>query len=120
MTAYTRSIRWLVPFVAPATETDWDALYARELPRVYNFFRYRVGDDALAEDLTSTTFEKAWSARKRYRRDLSAFSTWLFPIPRNAAADHFRKRRIEVSLDEISNRPSGETPEASALRRADA
>ena len=60
-------------WVVPAREEDWDALYAAEMPRVYNFFRYRVGDGPVAEDLTSATFEKAWRARDRYRRDLASF-----------------------------------------------
>lgn len=74
----------------PAREEDWDALYAQQLPRVYNFFRYRVGDGPVAEDLTSLTFEKAWRARHRYRRDLGGFGTWLYAIARNVAYDHFR------------------------------
>ena len=24
---------------------DWDAVYAEQLPRVYNFFRYRLRDE---------------------------------------------------------------------------
>ena len=48
-----------LPWVVSATETDWDALYAEYLPRIYNFFRYRVGDGAEAEDLTSLTFQKS-------------------------------------------------------------
>src|SRR5262245_12388608 len=50
-------------WVLPAREADWDALYAEQLPRIYNFFRFRVGDGPVAEDLTSLTFEKAWSAK---------------------------------------------------------
>ena len=80
---------------------DWNALYADQLPRVYNYFRYRVGDDAVAEDLTTATFEKAWKARRRFRRDRAAFSTWLFTIARNVAIDHFRRRRPTLSLETI-------------------
>jgi RNA polymerase sigma-70 factor, ECF subfamily len=69
------------------------------MPRIYNFIRYRVVDDALAEDLTATTFEKAWKARERYRGDLSAFSTWLFTIARNTATDHFRLLRHDLPLE---------------------
>lgn len=79
---------------------DWEAVYWERMPRIYNFFRYRLGDDALAEDLTATTFEKAWKFRERYRSDLGAFSTWLFTIARNVAHDHFRQRRNNVALDE--------------------
>jgi DNA-directed RNA polymerase specialized sigma24 family protein len=63
-----RLARWLT-----ATEPDWDAVYAEQMPRVYNFFRYRFGASAVVEDLTARTFEKAWRARRGYRRDLAGF-----------------------------------------------
>lgn len=119
MATETRTMSWIRPYAAQASEADWEALYTRELPRIYNFFRYRVGDDALAEDLTSTTFEKAWRARARYRRDLAKFSTWLYAIARNVANDHFRRRTVEVPLDEALERPAAGTPEEDALKRAD-
>ena len=102
-----------------ATAADWEALYATEMPRVYNFFRYRVGDDALAEDLTSTTFEKAWRGRERYRSDLAGFSTWLFSIARNVAVDYYRRRRAEVALDEIRGHADEGMPEEAAQKRAE-
>jgi RNA polymerase sigma-70 factor (ECF subfamily) len=83
-----------------SSEINWEAVYHEQLPRIFNFFLYRVGDEPLAEDLTAATFEKAWKARERYRRDLGAFSTWLFRIARNVASDHFRHQRPEVALDE--------------------
>jgi RNA polymerase sigma factor (sigma-70 family) len=82
-----------------AEEIDWKTAYQEYLPRVYNFFRFRVGDRALAEDLTATTFEKAWRGRSRFRRDLSAFSTWLFTIARNVAIDHFRRKGQDIPLE---------------------
>ena len=84
---------------ALATEIDWEAAYREYLPRVYNFFRYRVNERALAEDLTAATFEKAWRGRFRFRRDLSAFSTWLFTIARNVAIDHFRHKEPTIPLE---------------------
>lgn len=103
----------------PARDADWDALYADQLPRVYNFFRYRVGAGPVAEDLTSQTFEKAWGARHRYRRDLAAFSTWLMAIARNVATDHYRRRREHVPLEAAEHLAAGETPEELLLRRED-
>ncbi len=82
-----------------AAEAEWENLYRAQLPRVYNFFRYRVGCTADAEDLTARTFEKAWRARHRYRRDLAGFSTWLFTIARHVAIDHFRSRRPAAPLE---------------------
>ena len=109
-----RLARWI------AAEPDWDAVYAEQLPRVFNFFRYRFGDTADAEDLTSRTFEKAWRARHRYRRDLAAFSTWLFTIARNVAIDHQRSAHALVPLEQAANVSGGATPEDEASNRSDA
>jgi RNA polymerase sigma-70 factor (ECF subfamily) len=109
----------LTGWLSPAREADWDALYAEQLPRVYNFFRFRVGDGADAEDLTSETFEKAWRARHRYRRDLGAFTTWLFRIARHVAIDHFRRVRPHAPLEAAADQSGGPTPEELAERRSD-
>lgn len=101
---------------APATEAEFEDLYRQELPRVYNYFRFRVGDGPLAEDLTSETFVKAWRNRARYRRDLAAFSTWLFTIARRVAQDHYRRHHAEIPLDEIVEVASGEMVEDIAER----
>ena len=97
-------------FLSPAREADWDALYAEQLPRVYNYFRFRVGDGAVAEDLTSVTFEKAWRGRHRYRRDLAGFSTWLLAIARNVAIDHYRARRVHAPLEAAGHVSGGADP----------
>lgn len=111
-----RLARWVA-----AAEPDWDAVYAEQLPRVYNFFRYRCGAAADVEDLTARTFEKAWRARHRYRHDLSAFGTWLLSIARNVAIDDFRARRPHVPLDAASTVVDGApSPEASAIHGSDA
>ncbi len=103
-----------------ADDVDWDAVYAEQLPRVYNFFRYRLGDGPLAEDLTATTFEKAWRARQRYRSDLAAFSTWLFTIARNVATDAARQQRFDLPLDAVAHQSDGYSVAAEAERRDDA
>src|SRR5438128_12156296 len=112
-------LRRLATRVFAASEADWEALYAEQLPRIYNFFRYRVGDGVVAEDLTSVTFEKAWQGRHRYRRDLGAFTTWLLAIARNVATDHFRRARHHVPLEEAVGVAGGATPEEIAERRSD-
>lgn len=110
-----RLLRWIT------AEPDWDTVYAEQLPRVYNFFRYRCGPGADVEDLTARTFEKAWRARGRYRRDVAAFSTWLLSIARNVAIDDFRARRAHVPLDAAAEVPSpARTPEDAAVLGSDA
>jgi RNA polymerase sigma-70 factor (ECF subfamily) len=103
-----------------AAEPNWDSVYAEQLPRVYNFFRYRFGERADAEDLTSRTFEKAWRSRHRYRRDVAAFSTWLLSIARNVAIDHQRGLKTFVPLDDAVDVAATTTPEDQAAHRSDA
>jgi len=101
---------------AVADGVDWGAVYQEEMPHVYNFFRYRLGDDPVAEDLTATTFERAWRARQRYRRNLGTFSTWLFTIARNVATDYLRKHRQECPLEDSQNLTDGYSSEDVAQR----
>ncbi len=110
-----RSLRWF----SAATDADWDAVFTEQLPRIYNFFRYRVGTSTDAEDLTSITFEKAWRALHRYRRDLAGFSTWLLSIARNVSVDHFRAARVHAPLEDASGIAGGGTPEDEAMRQSD-
>jgi RNA polymerase sigma-70 factor (ECF subfamily) len=113
--------RW-IPWSSRVRDADWESLYAEQLPRVYNFFRYRVGHGAVAEDLTSLTFEKAWQARDRYRRDLASFSTWLMAIARNVAVDHYRSRALRTAapLEEAEGLAGPPSPETLAVARSDA
>ncbi len=111
-----RILEWLAPAV-PVEAVDWDAVYREEMPRVFSYFRYRGFERTTSEDLTSATFEKAWRARDRYRKDRAAVSTWLLAIARNVAIDHLRRSRPAVPLDEASLRED-ETPETVALREA--
>jgi len=104
-----------------AAEPDWDDIYADELPRVLNFFRYRLGDTADVEDLTARTFEKAWRARHRYRRDLAGLSTWLMTIARHVAIDHLRTQQRHETLNAAAAVPSPEhTPEHLVIQQSDA
>lgn len=104
----------------PSTgEADWEALYADHLPRIYNYFRFRLAAGADVEDLTARTFEKAWSARARYRNDLAGFSTWLYRIAQNVCVDHLRARRTHAPLDAAADVVAERTPERDEERRSD-
>lgn len=88
---------------AESPALDWNQIYSDLAPRVYNYFRYRLGQEGDVENLTSRTFEKAWIAREQYRRDLAGFSTWLFKIAQNPIVDHVRSQRHQVSIDQAVN-----------------
>ena len=110
---------FLVSLAKSSGQVDFEAVYRTELPRVYNFFRYRLGDDQTAEDLTAETFEKAWRHRARYRDNLASFSTWLFTIARRVATDHFRKWRPSLPLEEAEQISDPRTPEDTSQERTE-
>jgi len=106
-------------FVGTRTEDlDWDAVYADQAPRVYNYFRFRLGREADVEDLTARTFERAWRSRAQYRRDLAAFSTWLFKIAQNVRIDFLQAQRAHLSIDAALDVPADGTPESDVERES--
>jgi RNA polymerase sigma-70 factor (ECF subfamily) len=115
----TIQFRSLQRTISPAENVDWQAVYADLLPRVYNFFRYRVSDRSTAEDLTATTLEKAWKGRGRYRRDRASFSTWVFGIARNVALGYYRQHRNEIPLETLNDQVSDSSVEASLQQESD-
>ena len=85
------------------TLAAFPALYHRYLSPVYRYVWFRIGDRSDAEDLTSQIFLAALEGLPRYRTWPSpggSFAAWLFTIARHKIADHFRKRQVQVSLDE--------------------
>ncbi len=96
---------------------DWKAVYDRLLPRVYHYFWYKLGNRFTAEELTAITFEKAWANREKYRPERGEFDYWVYGIARKVAADHFRNRKIEVSLEERPDLPQSTPLEEEAQAR---
>lgn len=99
-------------------DINWDSVVSNELPRLYNYFRYRLGDESVAEDLTSVVLEKAWTKRHRYRKDRAAFSTWLFAISQNEVISCLRKRRITLPIS-MAEEVTSETAEDMAEQAQD-
>jgi RNA polymerase sigma-70 factor, ECF subfamily len=100
-------------------ELDWDALYADLAPRVYNYFRYRMGTDADVEELTSRTLERAWRFRAHYRHDVAGFPTWLFKIAQNVGLDYRSRLRLHLPLEAATELAGEGNPELEAELRSD-
>jgi RNA polymerase sigma-70 factor, ECF subfamily len=93
---------------AVVEEIDWNSVVNNELPRLYNYLRYRLGDESVAEDLTSVVLEKAWLKRHRYRKDRAAFSVWLFSIAKNEVIGYLRRRQVSLPIS-MAETASAET-----------
>lgn len=71
-------------------ETSFAQVAEEHLDAVYAFLLYLTGDRAVAEDLTSETFERALGRWRRFDPRRGTAKTWLCQIARSAALDHFR------------------------------
>jgi RNA polymerase sigma-70 factor (ECF subfamily) len=63
------------------------------LDDVYGYLVYLTGDRALAEDLASSTFERALRMWRRFDPRRASARTWLCQIARSVALDHFRSEQ---------------------------
>jgi RNA polymerase sigma-70 factor (ECF subfamily) len=96
--------------VALATDSAFQAWYGRTMPRVYSYLLSRIGDVALAEELTQQTFIAAVEQRWRFGGRSDAV-TWLCAIGRHKLADHFRwlereqRRTARAVVREIALQP---------------
>lgn len=78
--------------------TAFSALYRRHLNRVYRYFRYRVGNEEDAQDLTTQAFMAALESLQSYRNE-GTVAAWLLGIARHKLIDWQRKAPHTVSLD---------------------
>ena len=101
-----------------AKVVDWETVYRSQMPRIYNFLRYRLHDETVAEDLTAVTFEKAWRYKHTYQPQQAAFTTWLFTIARNSATDYLRRQHTHEPLLEMAVAPTP-TPEETISKQQD-
>jgi RNA polymerase sigma-70 factor (ECF subfamily) len=58
--------------------------------RVYSYVAYRIGDGPEAEDVTSSTFERALRYRDSFDPAKGSAQAWVLGIARTCIADHFR------------------------------
>ena len=73
-------------------------LYDYYLPRIFGFVVRRVGDRAVAEDVTAATFERALATIRRGDFRNESFGGWLYRVASNAIVDHVRRGRRTIPL----------------------
>lgn len=78
------------------------AIYDRHFSDVYRYVRYRINDDAVAEDISSEVFVRLLEAVKKRQGPQSNLKGWLIATASNAVNDHLRRqyRRPTEALSE--------------------
>jgi RNA polymerase sigma-70 factor (ECF subfamily) len=100
---------------------DFAALFDTHYPRLYTYIRSRVNGREMAEDLTSATFERAFSRSHSYDPAKGPFATWLFRIGHNLVVDHYAatsRKPMSYNLDEAAEISTADlSPEQQLLRQ---
>ena len=78
--------------------TEIEDLYERYAGDVRRFALYLCGDMAMADEITSDTFVRAWMASDRIRQP--TVKSYLLAIARNAYVDLLRRATRHRQLDE--------------------
>lgn len=90
------------------------AIYDHYFPEVYRYVRYRIGDEAMAEDIASDVFVRMLEASKRKQGPQTNLRGWLIATASNAVNDHHRRnyrRPVEALSDAIPDAAASVTSE---------
>lgn len=94
--------------------TEFEQLYERYAGDVYRFALYLSGDVAQAQDITSETFVRVWTARGRIR--VATVKAYLLTIARNLYLQVVREAQRRDQLDERIADPHPNPEERSEAR----
>jgi RNA polymerase sigma-70 factor (ECF subfamily) len=86
------------------TLDNFGDLYETHLPSIRRFMFWRTRDEMLADDLTSSVFEKAWRTRENFTGGSSG--AWLHKIARTTLIDYWRKHKEIIDETMVANAPS--------------
>ena len=79
---------------------DKEQIYEEFHLKVLNYINSQINNYYLAEDLCSDVFLKVYEKIDTFDENKAKLSTWIFTITRNKLIDYYRKRKIEVEINE--------------------
>ena len=68
-------------------------LYSRHVDRIFQYVRYRVGNDQAAEDITAEVFLRAIEGLGTYNDYGAPWAAWLYRIAYARVVDYWRSNR---------------------------
>ena len=90
---------------------QFEEMYNSNKPLIHRFMLWRTKDEMLAQDLTSSVFEKAWRTRNSFTG--GSAKAWLYRISRTTLIDHWRKKKDILDDGDVISRTesSAATPD---------
>ena len=83
--------------------------------KLYRFVVVQVRDREDAEEIVSVTFTKVWELVNRREGTIEQPSAFLYRVARNCLIDFVRRRRLNVSIDELIEKGQEPTNRSSVI-----
>lgn len=83
-------------------ELAWATIFDLLYPRIFRFFRARLGGLQQAEDLASNVFMEAFRSIEKFEWRGKPFEAWMFGIARHELASYYRSRSVAEALPEVA------------------
>jgi RNA polymerase sigma-70 factor (ECF subfamily) len=83
---------WALDGLRRADAQAIGAIYDQYFSEVYRYVRYRINDDAIAEDVASDVFVRLLEAAQKKRGPQSTLKGWLIATASHAVNDQLRRR----------------------------
>src|SRR5690349_8155357 len=99
--------------IGTSHEERFRAAYRRHAPAVWRYLARRLGDDVLAEDLTSEVFVVAW--RRRHEAPTDSLP-WLYGVARRVLANDRRAARADAARKIVAAPDAPRSSEARCVR----
>jgi DNA-directed RNA polymerase specialized sigma24 family protein len=68
--------------------------------RIYQFIYYKTYHKETAEDLTSSTFLRAFENLHQFNPERGSIGAWIYQIARNLVTDHYRAKKKTIGKTE--------------------
>lgn len=76
----------------------FEKIYKCFMPKIYNFFYFKIFDRQLAEDLAADVLIKVYINIQKKEYDQKWFTSWIYKIANNHLIDYYRKIMNENNL----------------------
>ncbi|ESQ73664.1 RNA polymerase sigma factor [Asticcacaulis sp. AC402] len=76
-------------------------LVTRKLPRLLSLARRMLGDPVEAEDVAQETLVRTWKQARDWVPGRARIDTWMHRVALNLCYDRLRRRRDQVSTDDV-------------------
>ncbi len=81
-------------------QAEFEKVFKRYHPMIYQYFLKEVGNVHDAEDLTSQVFESLWNKLEKNENPILCLVSWLNAVRRNKLADFLRKKYRQKAIFE--------------------